>query len=224
MLKPKQPPSARPESPDVALLTPRPLPTARYSRFVGLMRVLLPGLAVALLGVLLAWPKLSGRDDLADLALGDLKERGMERPSMVNPRYFGTDSSDQPYTVTADLARSLNRDASVVALNAPKASIALSSGAEVSLGADSGTYRQKEQTVDLVGGVVLNDARGYEVRTERARIDLVGSEASGTAPVQGEGPFGTLEAQGFAMTDSGRTITFTGKSHAVLQPGNRSRP
>lgn len=223
-LKPKQRSRTAPEDQGASPLTPRPAPTARYSRFVGLMRVLLPGLAVALLGVLLAWPKLSGRDESAELALGDLKGSGAERPSMINPRYFGTDSSDQPYVVTADLARALDREATAVALDAPTAKIALRSGAEVSLGAKTGTYRQGEQTIDLVGGVVLNDACGYAMRTEEARIDLAESGASGSAPVQGEGPFGTLEAEGFAMTDKGRTINFTGRSHAVLHPARKDRP
>lgn len=210
--------------PRVAPPVSRRAPTARYSRFVGLMRVLLPALAVALLGLLLAWPRLGGREDVLDLALADLKERAAGMSTMVNPRYFGTDSGNRPYVITAELARPVDRESTLVALDAPKASLELNGGIEVSLAADSGLFRQKDQTVDLSGGVHLRDSRGYSVRTEAARVDLARNTAAGDAAVHGEGPFGSLNAEGFRLIDGGRTIHFTGRSHAVLRPGPKGTP
>ena len=43
--------------------------------------------------------------------------------------------------------------------------------------------------------------------------------ASGDAPVAAQGPFGTLESEGFRLKDRGAVVVFTGRAHAVLEGG-----
>ena len=40
-------------------------------------------------------------------------------------------------------------------------------------------------------------------------------------PIEGQGAFGVLNAEGFKLVDKGKTIYFTGKSKLVLHPGAR---
>jgi lipopolysaccharide export system protein LptC len=40
-------------------------------------------------------------------------------------------------------------------------------------------------------------------------------------PIQGQGDFGLLSAQGFKLVDKGKIIYFTGKSKLTLHPGAR---
>ena len=40
----------------------------------------------------------------------------------------------------------------------------------------------------------------------------------GDEPVRGQGPFGTLEAEGFRILDRGKRLVLSGKSRLVLYP------
>ncbi|MEK9725506.1 MAG: hypothetical protein VW405_18790, partial [Rhodospirillaceae bacterium] len=78
-----------------------------YSRFVSLMKLLLPLAALVVVALVIAWPHLNTADlkfriGFAALQLSD------EDPSLINPRYVGTDKDNQPFSVTADLARNLS--------------------------------------------------------------------------------------------------------------------
>jgi lipopolysaccharide export system protein LptC len=44
-------------------------------------------------------------------------------------------------------------------------------------------------------------------------------DARGSKPVEGQGPFGNLKAEGFVIHNRGERIEFTGRSTIVLHPG-----
>jgi len=138
---------------------------------------------------------------------------------MVNPRFVGTDSENKPFSITADLARSQGSVTEKVELEMPKADITLDDGSWLVLTAESGVFAHRENTLDLEGSVNLFHDSGYEFRTEKAAINLDTGAATGNLPVEGQGAFGTLNAEGFKLVDKGRTIYFTGKSKLTLFPG-----
>ena len=45
--------------------------------------------------------------------------------------------------------------------------------------------------------------------------------AAGSEPTHAEGPFGTLDAQGFTITDKGAAVQFIGPAHLVLNGTNQ---
>ena len=74
--------------------------------------------------------------------------------------------------------------------------------------------------LDLNGEVTLFHDRGFELRTQAAQVDLEAGVARGSEDVEGQGPFGNLEAEGFQVLDRGARVLFMGKSRAVLYPNN----
>ena len=52
--------------------------------------------------------------------------------------------------------------------------------------------------------------------TESAAVDMKNGAAAGTQPVYAEGPFGTLDAHGFALVDKGSVVQFTGPARLVM--------
>jgi len=188
-----------------------------YSRFVGLMKVILPAVAAALLGLLVVWPRLapSHNDRLqAGMARGDGTR--IDTSSIRNPRYYGTDEKNLPFTVTADTATQVDPQNLVVTLERPVADLDRGDGTGIVVNAETGFYRQKDDTLDLMGHVDFFRDDGYELHTESARIAMASGGATGDQPVHGQGPAGTVEGEGFSMVDRGRTIVFTGHSKAVL--------
>ncbi len=202
---------------------PRKL-TQGYSRFVSLMKFLLPSIAIVVVLLVIMWPHLETDDLKFRLGFAAVKLGISEEPSMVNPRYVGADGENQPYSVTADLARKLSGELSLngvetLELEMPKADLMMKDGTWVVLTAENGLFRKSAQTLNLKGAVNLYHDSGYEFRTELAEINLVSSSAHGTSPIEGQGPFGHLQAEGFKLENQKNTIFFTGRSKLTLYPG-----
>jgi lipopolysaccharide export system protein LptC len=109
-------------------------------------------------------------------------------------------------------------------LEAPKADITLAGGAWVAVTADSGLYDRDAGNLKLTGAVDLFHDAGYQFRTTEATIDLNTGDAEGAKPVQAQGPFGELSAEGFKMIDEGRTVFFEGHAKMRVYPGALSPP
>ena len=189
---------------------------AGYSRLVFVMKVLLPSIAVALLALVIAWPELISEASRFRLNAIPIDQREADTLRMVNPRFVGTDDRNQPFAVTADMATQSSGNADLVALNQPKADIALDDGSWVALTASNGLYHRADQSVDLRGAVNVFHDDGYEFHSESARIDLSAGTATGEEAVAGQGPLGNIEAEGFRILDRGARILFTGKARLVL--------
>ena len=199
--------------------------TQGYSRFVSTMKFLLPSIAVLVVLLVVLWPHI-GTDDLKfRLGFAAVKLGISEEPSMVNPRYVGVDGENQPYSITADLARKLSGGLSLkgvetLELEMPKADLMMKDGTWVVLTSENGIFRRNAQTLNLKGAVNLYHDSGYEFRTDLAEINLATSSAYGSSPIEGQGPFGHLQAEGFRLDNQSKTIYFTGRSKLTLYPGS----
>ena len=189
-----------------------------YSRFVNLMKLILPLLALFVVALVIAWPHLNTADIGFRLGFSALQLNGTQDPSMINPRYVGTDNDNQPFSLTADLARNLPGTSTSIELEMPKADITTSDGTWLVLTAENGIYTRNSKTLKLVGKVNLFHDQGYEFRTDRALIDLARGTANSNDPVEGQGAFGNLRASGFQLKDKGKIILFRGKSKLTLYP------
>src|SRR5258708_6336774 len=100
-------------------------PNTGYSRFVNLMKFLLPAVAAGLLLLIVAWPRLQAGLDRLRLSFTrlDLSEAGDLR--MVNARFSGIDKQHRPYVLTADVARQMPDRNDLMALEVPKRDITL---------------------------------------------------------------------------------------------------
>ena len=192
--------------------------SANYSRFVSLMKLLLPVTALALAAVMVAWPQLKSRDGGFHLGFLSINPYDAENLRMDNARFTGLDKKALPYTLTADVAIQDGPGADIIRLQRPKADITLKDGTWLALTADKGIHRQKKQTLELTGVVNLFHDSGHSFTTTHAEIDLVRGTAEGTQPVTGQGPSGVLTSQGFQFLSKGNIIKFTGKAKLVFYP------
>jgi lipopolysaccharide export system protein LptC len=189
-----------------------------YGLFVGVMKVLLPAAAAIFIMLLLAWPELTPNKDGLDLDLSELTIDQPEGLTMLNARFAGIDSRNQPFLVTADVASQVEDSESIVALELPKADITLEDGTWVALSAQDGVYDRDQKTVDLMGDVSFYHDKGFELHTATAHVDLDKGTATGREPVTGQGVFGQIESQGFDSFDQGDRIIFSGPTRLLLYP------
>jgi lipopolysaccharide export system protein LptC len=190
----------------------------RYGRFVGLMRILLPTVAAALVILVALWPQLTDQQARYSITPAKIASEAAKTLTMVNGVYSGIDDKRRPYTRPADSVKLANNDLSVVALTAPKADLLMEDGSWVAVTAREGTYDRDKKILKLRGAVNLFHDSGYEFRTEAAVIDMMAGDAYGTDKVEGQGPFGNIRSEGFVIRNRGEKVEFTGKADLLLYP------
>ncbi|MBI2242214.1 MAG: LPS export ABC transporter periplasmic protein LptC [Magnetospirillum gryphiswaldense] len=195
----------------------------RHSRRVAMLRVVLPASALVLLVLLVIWPSLKPMEKGFQLGFADLAPTSVENLSMVNAHFHGIDKRNNPFAVTADRGTEEDPKNGVMVLDNPKADFVTQSGAGVYIEAKLGTYYQQEQWLDLEGDVNLYHDQGYEMHTQRARVNLKDSSAEGHDPVTGKGPQGRLDGQGFRLSDEGKKIVITGQSGMTLKGAGKKK-
>ena len=198
--------------------TPRPAQLARRRILVGLAKRLLPVLALGLLAVVVFWPEIEGNDERSRMSFRRVAQPRAESLRVVSPRYQDVDDMSRPYTVTARVAQQVGGE-QILDLDAPRADMVLTDGGWVHVSADTGRYDRPRQHLDLAGDVTIHHDNGMTLRTPEAAVEVEAGNASGDAPVAAQGPFGTLESEGFRLRDRGAVVVFTGRAHAVLEGG-----
>ncbi len=181
------------------------------------MKIVLPATAVALLGMVLAWPHFSSIRGQFRVGFADV-EIAADDLSMVKARFVGTDGSNRPYTITAQSVRNLVPEGTEVELETLAADMALDSGSWVVVAAERGTYRVDAKALDLSGSVRLFHDSGHEFLTDEAKLDLDERVVSGRSRIEGHGPLGELEAEGYRLSDEGNVIRLDGAARMVIYP------
>lgn len=186
-----------------------------YSRFVRLMKFLLPFLALGLVALIVIWPRIKGEDGFR-IGFSSVRLSGTVEPGVDNARFMGTDDNRQAYSVTADMAR-MDADG-LVKMIMPKADLTLDDGTWLVLTADDGRFYENEQRLELEGNVNLFHDTGYEMLTRELELNLRTSVATSKTKVVGHGPFGELNSSGLKLIDKGRVMFFTGPAKLNLYP------
>ncbi|PPR14810.1 MAG: hypothetical protein CFH42_00572 [Alphaproteobacteria bacterium MarineAlpha12_Bin1] len=191
------------------------------SRVVSAMKYVFPGLAMALLVVVVAWSEFDNDKNRfqAPEAVGPI---GTTRPQVINARVLSVDNRLRPYQITAD-SSSLKKieGREFYFLERPKADLVLEDGSWVALTAKDGEYEENSKNLFLVGNVSVYHEKGHELKTPKATINLDERSALGDEGVTGKGPLGSLSSEGFRIYEGGSRIIFTGKSKMIVQRGSR---
>jgi lipopolysaccharide export system protein LptC len=190
---------------------PNPSGMARRHVLITLTKWLLPICALLLLASIALWPELGRVRDTVRMTIEHSSASGA---TLTDARYHGIDEHGRPYTVTAETAQQDGPDR--INLTIPKADITLTNGTWLMLQGKRGVYLQHASQLDLSRDVTLYRDDGTTLTTASVSIDLKAGAAASDEPTHAEGPFGTLDAQGFIVTDKGTAIQFTGPAKLVL--------
>jgi len=193
-----------------------------YSRFVALLKIVLPATAVGLVLLIMLWPRFNGQEQRFTIPKVVVKPDDLENLKMEQPRFVGVDQQNQPFTVTAKLASQGTSGSSLTELDEPRGDISLKDGSWIAVEANHGVYDKQGETLDLTGAVTLFHDRGYELHTEHARVSMATGSAEGNEPVRGQGPDIELSGVGFRLEDKGARILLNGQSRVVLYPQGKA--
>lgn len=190
---------------------------AGYSRFVRLMRLVLPLAALALVALLLSWPGMDERLSAPKPEDPAGAPQTVGRNELVKPHFESADRQNRPFTITADNAIQNATDPNVVMLDNPAADMKMSNGSWLAARAQKGSYRQDAEKLMLEGGVRLYHDSGYEMTTEKMLVDIKDNRAWSDQPVHVQGPAGTLDATGLQTKGHEGLLVFTGPAKLVFR-------
>ncbi len=175
---------------------------------------LLPVVALALLSSIALWPEIQRQLEYGRRALQGGLSAELQAGKLTDVRYHGVDARDRPYTVTADTAI---QDGPVrINLVNPKGDLLSANGSWTYVQSRQGVYIQRTDLLDVSGDVTIYRDDGITLHTASASMDLKAGAAAGNDKTHAEGPFGTLDSQGFALVDKGTIIQFQGASRLLL--------
>ena len=205
-----------PQSPQRTLAPLRgvlPRSLKRRRRAVRIAKYALPILALALLSSIAAWPEISrtierGRATWHQLTM--VQTNG----AMTQPRYRGFDSQNQPYMISAATAVQDGPDR--YNLRAPRGDLTMHNGTWLQVRSRAGVYVQKSDQLDLSDHVTLYREDGTILNTSTATADMKQGVVTSSDYTHAEGPFGTLDAEGFTLVDRGGVVQFHGPAKLVL--------
>ena len=177
-----------------------------HSRRVARLKLVLPGIAVVLLGLLVLFSR-SG-DDLIQLAIFD----GTDSDGGVvvrDPVMRGTTSSNVPYEISAATAHSQDTANTLVNLHEVNARFEPTGSAPgYVIEATAGMMNNETGLLDLREGVTYHDDNGLVL----VLIDFVYDTSRGIGstkkPVSGIAPQGTLEAAGLQISQNPSAYIF----------------
>jgi len=197
----------------------RPPLRARSSRVIGLLRYLLPAIALCLIALVVLWPQLiGGAGGLIAPIFANAEIDGADVMLMHSPRYVGRTRDAEPYELTAASAYVDPKKPSLIHLEQLAAELTPASKRDLRLVALTGLYNRAADKLDLDGDIALTTSDGYRFETQSARINLEAGRVVGKQPVEGWGPAGTLSADRFEIHDSGQLLRFEGRVKVTLPP------
>lgn len=192
----------------------------RHSKFVALVRIVLPLAALALLSTLFLF---SDKVDPTQARLySEVDVDALANEPRVNkPEYSGMTRDGSELTVRAEVARpdlgggnGTTADHLIAKLEAP-------SGTVTDLSALSGRIDPVSDRMELRDKVAMQTSQGYRMNSDYVEMATDQSWLTSPGPVQGEAPFGTLEAGSMEMVrdDKGdHDLVFNGGVKLIYQP------
>jgi lipopolysaccharide export system protein LptC len=190
--------------------------SSRYSHFVSVIKFILLGLAILLVGLAFVLPNLEKEEgftlDYADLILSD------DSLTMKNPQFVASDLSNQNYVVTADTATQKTATSSEVTLKNLQADITLKSGEWISLSAPDGVLDQDSGLLQLFGDINIFSDSGDQFTMKSAEVNLKKRTIVSPNPVIGHGPLGAIEADRLVADQLTGKLRFEGNVRLKIYP------
>jgi lipopolysaccharide export system protein LptC len=198
-------------------------PGSPHDALMGILKWLLPALALAVLAAIIIWP-LTKVSEFSFLLAKDKVGVAAERLRIDNALYRGETERGEAFTISAAGAVQRSSAVPIVELKQLKATLAMAEG-PAKVTAPSGRYFIEKDKLQVDGPVRLDSAAGYTLDSETIDIDLGTRQVTTAKPVTGTLPIGNFSAGNFEGDITGRRLVMGGGAHLRIRQGaGRARP
>jgi len=196
----------------------RAMDALRYSRFVTVMKGLLPIAAVLLLAAVVGYSVMPRQKDKR---VGVKQMSNLARDlTMTKSSFTGTDEKGNPFKVTfAELTEDpTSKDHKRADLKQIEADMQFENQSWVSASAKHGWIDADAGILRLDGGISIFTDNGYTLQTDRATAYIRDNVLTGDSAVSGHGPMGRFRADSFHVDRLNKRIKLNGNVHMTLFP------
>jgi lipopolysaccharide export system protein LptC len=183
----------------------------RRSRLIRTLRIVLPATIVLIfIGLVgsVAWSTFNAQPKAA---------RGGDEPiRLVKPRFVGRDDKGRAFVLTAESAVRDRLDYQRVMLTKPALVLDEGGPDEMRINGANGIYHEQNSKLELSGGVRLADTKNA-FATSASLFDAKTGEVIGSAPIQGAGGLGEINAKSYGVYDKGARMVFKGGVRARIE-------
>lgn len=183
----------------------------RRSRVIRGLRILLPGLIVAIVAGLagsIAHSTLTAQPSVATSSDDPIK--------LINPRFVGRDDRGRAFALTAASATRDPRDYQKVFLDKPALILDAEGPDPLHITGGAGVYHEGTRKLEVSGGVRLSGARAA-FETATSLFDTKTGELAGPGPVHGSGSLGEIDAKSYAVDSKQGRMIFRGGVHTRME-------
>lgn len=191
-----------------------------YSRFVRIMKIVLPLVAFSLIVLVVIYSTYSGDKNKIAITYGSVDTVEKDR-TLVHPKLTGTDGRGQPFTVTATGATQAPGKTRRMVFDDVVADVTMQDKSWVQVDAKTGLLDGEAKTLDLTESINIFSDKGYECHTASARYDFGLGLLKGENEISCQGPLGLISAKRFEGLRDPGIMRFTGGVSTTYFPAAR---
>lgn len=184
----------------------------RRSRVVRVLRIVVPGLIVAILLGLALTVVINTMKPAAEQA-----QENNQPIRLLNPHFQGRDDRGRSFIITALSATRDPNEYSRVYLDHPALVMDDQGPDPTRIVAQHGVFHENTGQLEVSGGVRMASSK-ETFQTESSQFDTKTGDLVGSGPVQGSGALGEISAKSYAVTDKGDRMVFNGDVHTRIYP------
>ncbi len=192
-------------------------PGSSHDKLVKTLKFVLPLLAGLLLAFLALVP-LEERKEVSFLVDKSKIEQAGERLKVEAAQYRGQDEEGRPFVLDARSAIQASSADPVLEIADMRARLQMSDGpAEITAG--RARFNPDNNTVDVVGAVLVTGANGYRLLTSDVLVDLRDRSLQSRGAVTGQAPVGNFSADQMSADLPERTVVLEGNARLRIEQG-----
>jgi lipopolysaccharide export system protein LptC len=192
---------------------------SRYSRFVSIMKIVLPAIATLLIALLLLY-SIAGREETVNVTMETMGKVD-DDSQMVKPRLTGTDGQGHAFTVTAQsVGQELGANPRMTMIDV-EGDVTLENGSWLKVEARTGTFDSAAKAMTLTGAIAIYSDMGYECHTEAAIYDIAKGALTGDKPIACQGVLGLIRGKSFEGLRQAEILTIGGGVSTLFYPPPR---
>ena len=197
------------------------LPGCRRERVMGAIGRVLPGMAGAVVALMVVTP-LFPHNSVSFLLDRNKVAVTENRLQVRNAAYRGMDDKGRAFQLSADNAVQKSASDAHVRMNNLVGTMALSDG-PARIEAANGSFDMTHDQLTVPGDVHFQQAGGYDIRAHQVVFDVRQNTIQSSGKVAGLIPSGEFTAGRMSANLDAHTVRLEGRAHLRMTPGAQSR-
>ena len=188
---------------------------ARHTRKVMLAKLALPAIAAVLAVTLIVFPSI--KDDIKDFGLEFSIGKGeIEQLNIKNTTMYVTDEKNRVNNFVSQQVQETFTNSKIYNLISPEGMMPLDEIEWLNIKSPKGVFDQNTSLLTLTDTVEIFYSKGMNISTKEASFDFHKSYGYSNHAITGNGFIGKIDAQGFEYDGKNNTLSFTGKTHILI--------